>query len=78
MPQLEGPTTRVYNYILGGLGEKKQKKKSQKSSLERRDGSKTAGELKLLVAGKASRSTKGSAANPHSFLIITQFNLRTW
>ena len=27
MPQLEGPTTKkIYNYILGGFGEKKQKK----------------------------------------------------
>ena len=23
MPQLEGPTTRMYNYVLGGFGEKK-------------------------------------------------------
>ena len=27
MPQLEGPKTKIYNYILGGFGEKKQKKK---------------------------------------------------
>ncbi len=27
MPQLEGPTTTMYDYVLGGLGEKKQKKK---------------------------------------------------
>ena len=27
MPQLEGPTTKIYNYVLGGFGEKKQKKK---------------------------------------------------
>ena len=27
MPQLEGPTTRIYNYILGGFEEKKKKKK---------------------------------------------------
>ena len=27
MPQLEGPATKVYNYILGGFGEKKQEKK---------------------------------------------------
>ena len=27
MPQLEGPTTRIYNYALGGFGEKKQKEK---------------------------------------------------
>ena len=25
MPQLEGPTTKIYNYILGRFGEKKQK-----------------------------------------------------
>ena len=30
MPQLEGPTTKTYNYVLGGFGEKKQKKKSRK------------------------------------------------
>ena len=24
MPQLEGPTTKIYNYVLGGFGEKKQ------------------------------------------------------
>ena len=27
MSQLEGPTTRIYNYVLGGFGEKKGKKK---------------------------------------------------
>ena len=27
MPQLEGPTTRICNYVLGGFGEKKQGKK---------------------------------------------------
>ena len=26
MPQLEAPTTKIYNYVLGGFGEKKQKK----------------------------------------------------
>ena len=26
MPQLEGPTTRIYSYVLGGFGEKKKKK----------------------------------------------------
>ena len=25
--ELEGPTTRIYNYVLGGLWEKKKKKK---------------------------------------------------
>ena len=31
MPQLEGPTTRIYNYVLGGFGEeKKEKKKDRK------------------------------------------------
>ena len=30
MPQLEGPTTKnIYNYVLGGLGEKKQGKKEK-------------------------------------------------
>ena len=27
VPQLEGPTTKIYNYVLGGFGEKKQKEK---------------------------------------------------
>ena len=27
MRQLERPTTKIYNYVLGGFGEKKQKKK---------------------------------------------------
>ena len=27
MPQLEGPTSKMYNYVPGGFGEKKQKKK---------------------------------------------------
>ena len=27
MPQLERPTTRIYNYVLGGFGEKKEKNK---------------------------------------------------
>ena len=26
MPQLEGPTTKIYNYVLGELGEKQGKK----------------------------------------------------
>ena len=26
MPQLEGPTTKIYNYLLGEFGEKKKKK----------------------------------------------------
>ena len=26
MPQLGGPTTKIYNYVLGGFGEKKQEK----------------------------------------------------
>ena len=25
MPQLEGPATRIYNYVLGGFGKKKKK-----------------------------------------------------
>ena len=29
--QLEGPTTKVYNYVLGGFGEKKQKKNFKSS-----------------------------------------------
>ena len=27
MPQPEGPTTGIYNYVLGGFGEKKKRKK---------------------------------------------------
>ena len=30
MPQLEGPTTKIYNYVLGGFGEKKQKEKKKR------------------------------------------------
>ena len=30
MPQLEGLTTKIYNYELGGLGEKKQAAKKTK------------------------------------------------
>ncbi len=35
MPQLEGPTTRIYNYVLGGFGENKGKNKilKKKSSV---------------------------------------------
>ena len=29
MPQLEGPITKIYNYLLGGFGEKKQGKKKK-------------------------------------------------
>ena len=29
MSQLEGPTTKIYNYILGGFGEKTQKGKKK-------------------------------------------------
>ena len=38
MPQLEGPTTKkyiIYNYVLGGSGEKKQEKKDWQQSLAR-------------------------------------------
>ena len=33
VPQLEGPTTKVYNYVLGGFWEKKHKKKDQQQPL---------------------------------------------
>ena len=33
MPQLEGPTTTIYNYIMRGFGEKKQKKKEDQQQL---------------------------------------------
>ena len=36
MPQLEGPTTKIYNYVLGGFGERKQKKKPQLIRLSER------------------------------------------
>ena len=29
MPQLEGPTTKIYSYVQGGFGEKKQEKKKK-------------------------------------------------
>ena len=29
MPQLERPTTKIYNYVLRGFGEKKKKKKKK-------------------------------------------------
>ena len=29
MPQLEGTTTKIYNYVLGGFGEKKQNRKKK-------------------------------------------------
>ena len=29
MPQLEGPTTKIYNYVLKGFGEKKQGEKKE-------------------------------------------------
>ena len=28
MPQLEGPTTKIYNYVPGGFGEEKEEKKN--------------------------------------------------
>ncbi len=30
MPQLEGPTIRIYNSVMGGFGEKMKKKKKKK------------------------------------------------
>ena len=30
MPQLEGRTTKIYNYVLGGFGEKKETYKIEK------------------------------------------------
>ncbi|GAA9114212.1 hypothetical protein BTM330_15590 [Helicobacter pylori] len=29
MPHLEGPTTKIYNYVLGEFGDKKQEKKKE-------------------------------------------------
>ena len=34
VPQLEGPTTKIYNYVLGGFGEKKQKEKKNEKKKE--------------------------------------------
>ena len=31
--ELEGPTTRIYNYVLGGFGEEKEKKRKEKKRL---------------------------------------------
>ena len=36
MPQLEGPTTKIYNYVLGELGEKKQGGKKEVKKNEKR------------------------------------------
>ena len=33
MPQLEGPTTKIYNYVLGGFGEKKAGGKKKRNIL---------------------------------------------
>ena len=33
LPQLEGATTKIYSYVLGGFGEKKQLKKKKKERL---------------------------------------------
>ena len=30
MPQLEGPTTKIYNYVLGEFGEEKQTEKKKR------------------------------------------------
>ena len=32
MPQLEGPTTKIYNYVPGHFGEKKQKEKKKRKA----------------------------------------------
>ena len=34
MPQLEGPTTKIYNYVLGGFGEKVKNKKEEEDKKE--------------------------------------------
>ena len=34
MPQLEGPATKIYNYVPGGFGEIKQKNKQTKKTME--------------------------------------------
>ena len=36
MAQPEGPTTRIYNYVLGGFREKKKKKRKKKQEEEDR------------------------------------------
>ena len=38
MPQLEGPATKIYNYVLGGFGETEQKKKRRRLATVVRSG----------------------------------------
>ena len=38
IPQLEGPTTKIYNCVLGGFGEKKQRKKKKRLATVVRSG----------------------------------------
>ena len=38
MSQLEGPTTRIYSYVLGGFAEKKQKEKNNLTVDQAREG----------------------------------------
>ena len=51
MPQLEGPTTKIYNYVLGGFGEKKKKKKRRLAT----DVSSGANLKKLVISEKKKR-----------------------
>ena len=57
MPQLEGLTTKIYNYVLGGLGEKKQKKKCkeipQKAKLKDRNSREKITDLKIRESVQA-------------------------
>ena len=36
VPQLEGPTTKIYNYVPGGFGEKKKENKKKKKKIDNR------------------------------------------
>ena len=62
MPQLEGPTTKIYNYALGGFGEKKAGKKKKLATVVSSGAnlSKKNHPLTLPLLGDMSTMVKGS------------------
>ena len=59
--QLQGPATRIYNYVLGDLGEKKKKKKKKKNKRLATDVSSGANQKKNATRGSSILAIKWRA-----------------
>ena len=62
MPQLEGPTTKIYNCVLGGFGEKKSRKKKGKNCTPAQGNEIQNGEFQM----RTRKHKKESNGNPNT------------